>query len=186
MNQEKPILDGFLKNPGELHAVLVLPLEEQVYWCQAIIRKKIAPGSLPQCNERVKIALEKTGGINRPDLFSRSGFTLLLVDENPWYGHALQRGILDMEKKSLIIYKKALRELEDACVDFGLHLSCPPLDILMAHETFHLLDPVCPDMLAEISAHLYATRILSLTFYAGLLDIIHIWYRKRHQSGSYS
>ncbi|MDQ7826568.1 MAG: hypothetical protein RDV48_27445 [Candidatus Eremiobacteraeota bacterium] len=161
--------------PEYFAELLALSPDEQVSRCRSFFHKKTPRALISRCNARV----DKVIGITpwSPHLSSSSGFTVVESDEDPWYGSALVRGTVDVKKKSLTIYKKALEELGSACQAAGLTMPCPLKDIMLAHEAFHILDPRCPSDLAETSAHLYATRIHSLSFYAGILDILQVSHR---------
>jgi len=42
---------------------------------------------------------------------------------------------------------------------------------ILAHELFHVLEPACPEPLAELAAHLFAGVFLSLEDFPGAIDL---------------
>lgn len=47
----------------------------------------------------------------------------------------------------------------------------PTRERILAHELFHILEPACPEPLAELAAHLFAGAFLNLRDFPGAIDL---------------
>jgi hypothetical protein len=47
----------------------------------------------------------------------------------------------------------------------------PARERILAHELFHVLEPACPEPLAELAAHLFAGALLNLRDFPGAIDL---------------
>lgn len=106
--------------------------------------------------------------------FEGRGFSVRVADLSWPLGNgrwARLRGKLNLRSKELILDPQAEADLHGELELMGFPLSPSPREVIMAHELFHLFCPKCPTPLAELAAHLYASELLNLAYFPGLLDI---------------
>ncbi len=85
-------------------------------------------------------------------------------------GNLRIRAQLNLNKNILYYDLTSINELKYALLNSGHEIHLDPLDLILAHELFHLLIPDCPRQLAETAAHMFVTEVLNLPFFAGKLD----------------
>lgn len=129
---------------------------------------------IQQSVDRVEAALRQVTGTPFEELEKR-GIELVPADLS--IGRVSVRGRLELDSKRVLYDPRALQDLGRA-MDWA-DLPGEPLELMLAHELFHLLDPGCPSHLAEGAAHMFATRLLGLPYYLGTLDTVEREYRRR-------
>ena len=82
---------------------------------------------------------------------------------------ALVRARVDLARRRILVDPQGLEDLSTRLLRRGL--GGEALQRILAHELFHVLDPACPEALAELAAHLFATDLLGLEDFAGCLDL---------------
>ena len=107
--------------------------------------------------------------------FEGRGYTVAIADLS-WPGWNGGRGVrlrarLSLRSKELLLDPRAENEMFEELVSLGFPTTPSPREVILAHELFHLFCPKCPSELAELAAHLYATEVLELPYFPGLLDI---------------
>ena len=85
--------------------------------------------------------------------------------DDPCIAGVRMRAVFDGHKGSITIYERAVDELA-----LLLPAGKEARDLILAHEAFHVAEPDCPAHLAELSAHLYASRHAGLEIFAGHLE----------------
>lgn len=89
------------------------------------------------------------------------GITLVTSSEDNLLAGLRLRARLDLDRRRLTVYLRALPELEP-------HGATIPT--LVAHECFHLLCPECPPRWQEAAAHWFTARVARLHTFPGLWD----------------
>jgi hypothetical protein len=117
--------------------------------------------------------------------FEGRGFSIRVADLSwPQAGGrgARLRARLNLRGKELILDPQAEADLHGELEMMGFPVSPAPREVIMAHELFHLFCPKCPASLAELAAHLYASELLGLSYFPGLLDISDRFHGKEQRS----
>jgi len=157
--------------------LLALPLVDQLSGCLEALGKAGAMRHCASCLEDARRAIEALGGRTMEEHLEAAGLSVVDAEGAACPG-SLLRAVLDLDGKRITVYGEPMRELEEAMERFPLSFGEPPRRIVLAHELFHLLAPGCPPERAEMSAHLFATLLLKLPHYAGLLDAAHLAHRR--------
>ncbi|MBI3929913.1 MAG: DUF4127 family protein [Armatimonadetes bacterium] len=124
---------------------------------------------------RARAALARVRGPAAEE-FRRRGFELVPCDLR--VGPVSVRARLELDRRRVLFDPASLAELREAMRWAGLDRPADPLDLVLAHELFHLFDPGCPDELAEAAAHMFATELLGLDYFAGTLDEVQREFRR--------
>ncbi len=111
-------------------------------------------------------ALAQVGSPPEEELFRR-GYRIRL--ETLSVPGALVRGRVLIEQRLVLLDPEGLEDLSERLRRRGL--SGEARERILAHELFHVLEPECPEDLAELSAHLFAGRLLNLEEFPGALDL---------------
>lgn len=168
-------------NSGDAHRILseilLLPLEEQAVKSLRYLGKRAH--NVTQCHTDAQAAREILAGRSVSKYLIEEGITVVISGERADFGAACVRARLDMTAKRISLYAEPLETLREACAFFALTPPVALSEIITAHETFHVMKPMCPEARAEVSAHFFATLHLELPWYAGVLDIAQILF-KRH------
>lgn len=127
--------------------------------------------------ELVEQALNRTQTDPITELYRRG---IEMVEADLRFGPVVLRGRLEVEEKRLYFDPVVLAELQAAMSWAGL--PGDPLEIVAAHELFHLLQPDCHGRQAEQAAHLFATRMLGLPYSVENLDPIERTYKRRRRT----
>lgn len=112
------------------------------------------------------------GEVHPSEWLASRGYRVLETQAPARFGGLILRATIDLEAREALVYGEAVAQAEKALAQAGLSLPCPPAELFLAHEAFHLLAPHCPSRHAELAAHLFCTQVLGLAFFAGLLDTL--------------
>ena len=96
-------------------------------------------------------------------------FQLEFSREESTIGPLRLRARLNLKQRHLLVYEQGLADVGVALVRLG-HPDVSPRDLVLAHETFHVLRPRCSQLYGELAAHRFAGEVLGLPFFAGLVD----------------
>jgi hypothetical protein len=174
---------NLLEGSRSIEKIRGLPLEEQAVRCLSFLGKKPPGSHYERCIDKAQEGLQRIGSMSFGEYLERAGSSIIESEEETDFGGALVRARLEMGRKEILLYVRPLEEMEEALSFFGVPLPRPAREICISHEAFHFLVPDCPEELAEVSAHLFCTLSLSLPFYSGLLDVIHLLYRRCKMAG---
>lgn len=149
--------------------LLALPWEEQARHC-GLGRRRWKDGYWARSGQHSLAARRLLGDSQCTDYLCREGFSLHFSSRHHRMGPVRFRACLSLSDRSLLVYESAITEvaraLERLNASGGL-----ARELILAHETFHVLCPRCPSALAELSAHRFASELLPLPFFAGLVDL---------------
>lgn len=123
--------------------------------------------SLDRAHSRARAALAQIHSPAREELRARN---IRLVPADLRIGSVVVRARLELDQGRLLYDPAAARRLGEAMAWGGLDRPADPLDLVLAHELFHVLEPECPEPEAEAAAHLFATELLKLDYFAGSVD----------------
>lgn len=140
--------------------------EAERWWARTRRGRAWSPDYWSQAWQFSELALEQVRACG--DLFgflAHHQVTLHQTSESHRIAGVRMRAVLDASKKIVTLYEACLPE-----VAAGLPEEIDPRQVVLAHEAFHLAKPSCPAHLAELSAHLFATRWAGLSFFAGRLE----------------
>jgi hypothetical protein len=145
---------------------------EQVSLWLELFRRSFDLERYAQARTEAEAAVDRAAGLTVETWLAASGVTVIASPSPSTFGTATVRGYMDVDPPRITVFESALDTLErvfSRCED-------PPSRAVMraavlAHEAFHALHPKCPDTVTEMAAHLFATRMSGLGFYAGLLDV---------------
>lgn len=138
---------------GSQQDLRALPLEAQIAACEVRLGRR--PPDLERVYGDVAGALASLGNRTPRQALSDLGITITPSDLDPAIGTTTFRAVLDLHKRTLTLYPKST----------GVE------NLVIAHETFHALFSHIHGAHAEVCANLFATRVLDLSWYAGLLDL---------------
>ena len=114
--------------------------------------------------EAVRQAQDAHRQLNQRTLFQAvadSGVQLIFTHEPHQMGPLRWRALLDRNARTLKVYERAVQELQTE------HAR----ELILAHEVFHLLQPACPESVAELAAHLFASEHVKSKIFAPLIGI---------------
>lgn len=82
----------------------------------------------------------------------------------------LQRVLIDKASAEEITARlKAERNKAEAGAKLPGHTLVTGAEVIAAHELFHIAEPSAPSCLTELAANLFASMVLRLPFYAGVI-----------------
>lgn len=123
--------------------------------------------------EHADAATLRLGATSIGDWLAREGVEVVVSSAPSTFGTATVRAWLDTRPLRVTLFEAPLDKLERLLTMAGSPLPRETLrDAVLAHEIFHVMHPECPGDLAEMGAHLFATRVTALGCYAGLLDVL--------------
>ena len=96
---------------------------------------------------RVEAALARLGGLSIEAFLTQAGVRCEVCDEPARFGTAVVRGYYDEAQKRIVVCAQALEPNH-------------PIERVVAHEVFHVLDPRCPSRIAEAAANAFAERVV--------------------------
>ncbi|MHB2020313.1 MAG: hypothetical protein ACYCW6_25535 [Candidatus Xenobia bacterium] len=94
---------------------------------------------------RVERALGVLGGRGVEEWLQQAGIEVVMSDVPAQFGTATVRGYYEADRRRITVCTRA---------EF-------PLSMVLAHETFHAIDPDCPRRIAEAAADAFAERVCS-------------------------
>ena len=150
--------------------VLAQTPAEQAAWWGSRRGRGWRTGWWEKAGNEVQAARTELGEVNCWVLLSSRGFQLEFSREPARLGPLRMRARLSMNERHLLVYEEALSEVGQALTRLGSEVA--PRELVLAHETFHVLRPGCPGQWAELAAHRFAGEVLGLPFFAGLVDCV--------------
>ncbi|MBM3460906.1 MAG: hypothetical protein FJX76_02285 [Armatimonadetes bacterium] len=138
-----------------------MPIVEQARACQEFLRRPVSDAQL----ERAQASARRRGTLGN--------VLVRTIDRPSQYGFTTLRAVY--ADGVVEIYQPALEEVEEAARALNFALEVAARDVVLAHETFHVVAPECVD---EIAAHFFATQSLGISWYAGLIDPLTLIHRR--------
>lgn len=133
-------------------------------WMQAGRRRH--PEDLARAWSVVVRALKSSGASAEVELLKR-GFRIRLQTLS--IPGALVRARVLPRQALVILDPEGMADLSGRLARRGL--PGPARERILAHELFHVLEPACPEPLAELAAHLFAGALLNLRDFPGAIDL---------------
>jgi hypothetical protein len=109
-----------------------------------------------QAEARAQAAQARLGGQSVEAWLQAAGVSVIESPAPARFGTALVRATVDLDTRQITVYRETVPSDQRGTV--------------IAHEAFHLLDPDCPDPVAEMAAHLFAARTTPIAVFPGALD----------------
>jgi hypothetical protein len=162
----------------DLEELASLPLKDQAASCLSLLGRGEDLRHYATGFRDAEEAAVRLGDRTMEEYLAQIGISVVDTRDGA-YGNVRLRAVLDLSHKRIMIYADALAEVERALAFFSVHLEAPARQVVLAHEVFHCLMPDCPAERADLSAHLFATLILRLRFYAGIIDVACVSYRRK-------
>ena len=151
--------------------VLAQSSAEQAAWWGGRRGRGWRPAWWEKAGREALAARAELAGESCWEFLSSRGFQLEFSRQPSRIGPLRLRARLNLPRRHLLVFEEALGEVAEALARLG-HSEVAPRDLVLAHETFHVLRPECPGQWAELAAHRFAGDLLGLPFFAGLVDCV--------------